>query len=205
MGTNAQPDAVARVLFGQTRRQVLALLLGRPDERFYLRQIVRAVGAGTGAVQRELGQLSEAGLLTRAVEGRQVYFSANQSATIFPELRAIIEKTSGAAEVLRVALSSLIGEDRIRLAFIYGSVAAGSQSTGSDVDLLVVGDVTLAELVPAVRAAETRLGREVNPSVYPANELRARIKKEAHFLKRVLAGPKLFVVGDEHELDRLAR
>lgn len=193
------------MLFGQTRREVLGLLLGRPDERFYLRQIVRTIGAGTGAVQRELNQLTEAGLITRVAEGRQVYFAANRSSVIFPELRAIIEKTAGATELLRAALAPLIGEGRILVAFIYGSVAQGEQRDRSDVDLLVVGDVTLTELVPGLRAVEGRLGREVNPSVYPVQELRDRIRQGAHFLKRVLAGPKRFITGDEHELERLGR
>jgi len=205
MGSQAPADSAGRVLFGQTRREVLGLLLGRPGERFYLRQIVRTVGTGTGSVQRELNQLTEAGLITRVAEGRQVYFSANRSSVIFNELQAIIEKTAGAAEVVRSALAPLIGEGQIQVAFIYGSVAVGRQRVGSDVDLLVVGDVTLAEIVPGLRAAEARLGREVNPSVYPVEEFRERIKQEAHFLKRVLAGPKRFIVGDDHELGRLAR
>jgi len=204
MGSVSTPDRIARVLFGSVRRDVLALLLGRPDESFYLREIVRAVGAGSGAVQRELKQLVEAGLVEREARGHQVYFTANRDAPIFPELQAIVEKTAGAVDVMRKALASLIRQGRIQLALVYGSVAGGKQTARSDVDLLVVGDVTLGDLIPALRVAERRLGREVNPSVYPVKEFRGRLKRGNAFLKRVLAGPKLFVAGDARELDRLA-
>ena len=205
MGTLANPDRVSRVLFGSVRREVLALLLGRPDERFYLREIVRAVGAGSGAVQRELTQLAAAELVRREVSGRQVYFSANQDATVFPELRAIINKTAGVADVVRASLAPLLRAGRIDVALVYGSVASGKQTVKSDVDLLAVGDVTLGDLVPLLRAAERRLGREINPSVYPVAEFRAKLKRGAPFLRRIVAGPKLFVTGGEHELERLAR
>jgi predicted nucleotidyltransferase len=205
MGTTIPPILSARVLFGQTRRDVLALLLGRPDERFYLREIRRTIGGGSGAVQRELKRLVEAGLVERQTDGRQVYFSANRSAAIFPELQAIIQKTAGVAEVLRTGLAPLLRKERIAAAFVYGSVAAGSQTSASDVDLLILGDTTLAEVIPALRRVERRLGREVNPSVYPIKEFRRKLKAGAPFLKRVLTGPKIFVAGDDRELERLAR
>jgi predicted nucleotidyltransferase len=205
MRTDTKPDLIARLLFGSTRREVLALLLGRPDERFYLREIVRAVGGGLGAVQRELKQLVEAGLVEREARGHQVYFWANRDAAIFPELQAIMAKTAGAVEVLRSSLATLISQGRVELAFLYGSVASGKQSARSDVDLLIVGDSSLEAIVPALRAAEARLGREVNPLVYPAKEFRHNVKHDMPFLKRVLAGPKLFVVGDDRALGRLAR
>jgi DNA-binding transcriptional ArsR family regulator len=204
MGTPSA-DLVSRLLFGSTRREVLALLLGRPDERFYLREIVRAVGGGSGAVQRELKQLTDAGLVTRATRGNHVYFSANRDAPIFPELSAIVEKTAGAVDVLRGVLAPLLREGRIDVALIFGSVATGRQTAASDVDLLLVGDVTLSDVVPLVRAAEARLGREVNPSVYSTSEFAEKARRGSAFLKRIQARPKLFVVGDERELERLAR
>ena len=203
MGTLSPASLPAQLLFGQTRRDVLALLFGRPDERFYLRQVLRAAGGGSGGVQRELRQLVEAGLVERVREGRQVYFSANRQAAIFPELQAIIQKTAGAADVLRASLAPLLRDERIVLAFVFGSLAKGAQTAASDVDLLIVGKATLAEIIPAVRLAEQRLGREVNPLVYPAREFRKMLRAGAPFLTRVMAGPKLFIAGDQHELERL--
>ena len=205
MGTIANPDRVSRLLFGSVRREVLALLLGRPDERFYLREIVRSVGGGSGAVQRELKQLVDAGLVDREARGHQVYFAANREAPIFPELQAIVEKTAGTVDVLRASLATLVRDGSIDVALVYGSVAAGKQSARSDVDVLTVGTITLTELVPALRIAEQRLGREINSSVYPAREFREKLKRGAPFLKRIMTGPKLFVAGDKRELERLAR
>jgi uncharacterized protein len=203
MGTEHQADRVARVLFGVVRREVLVLLFGRADERFYLREVMRAVGRGSGAVQRELKELVDAGLVTREMRGHQTYFSANRGATVFHELRAIVEKTTGPAEVLRACLAGHLG--RIMIAFIFGSVATGLSTAGSDVDLLIIGEVSLEEILPAVRTSQERLGREVNPSVYPLRELRQKVKRGVPFLKRVLGGPKIFVFGDEAELERLTR
>jgi predicted nucleotidyltransferase len=198
-------DSVADLLFGSTRREVLALLFSRPDERFYLREILRAAGGGSGAVQRELKQLTEAQLVHREKQGAHVYFSANREAPIFPELRAIVEKTAGTADVLRASLAQLVSKGRIRLAFVYGSVAAGKQTASSDIDLFVIGDASLQEVVPQLERADKRLGREINATVYPAAEFRQKLKRGAPFLKRIVAGAKLFVVGDERELARLAR
>ncbi len=204
MGTAGSSDSVARLLFGSVRRAVLALLLGHPDDRFYAREIIRIAGGGSGAVQRELKQLVEAGLAIRETVGKQVFFSANRNAPVFPELQAIIEKTAGAGDVLRSALAPFVSTGRIRLALIHGSVASGRQTATSDVDLLVVGDVALADIVPALRRAESRLRREVNASVYPAKEFREKAKQRGAFVTRILKGPTLFVAGDENELGRLA-
>ena len=203
MGASS-PDRVSRLLFGSTRREVLALLLGRPDERFYLREIQRAVGGGSGAVQRELKQLTDAGLVEREVRGNHVYFSANRSASIFPELQAIVAKTAGSVDILRAELGSFHRRGQIDVALVYGSVATGKQTAASDVDLLVIGSVTLGEIIPAVRAAERRIGREINPSVYTSREFREKLKRGTAYLKRISAGPKLFVVGDERDFVRLA-
>ncbi|HEY4320391.1 MAG TPA: nucleotidyltransferase domain-containing protein [Gemmatimonadales bacterium] len=205
MGTSPPTASVATLLFGQTRRDILALLLGRPDERFYLREILRSTGGGSGGVQRELKQLVDAGLLNRVREGRQVYFSANRSAEIFPELQSIVQKTAGAVDILRSAFAPLVQQESVALALIYGSVANGTQTARSDIDVLVLGSASLAEIVAVTRHAEERLGREVNPSIYPVMEFRRKVKSGAAFLTRVLAGPKLYLAGDDDELDRLVR
>lgn len=204
MGSGSSADRIAQVLFGAVRREVLALLYGRPDERFYYREILRAARGGSGAAQRELRQLVEAGLVNRVRDGHQVYFSANRESPVFDELQAIVRKTAGVADVVRAMLTPLIRR-HIKLAFVYGSVARGRQTSESDIDLLAVGDVTLADLLPAVRSAEARLGREINPSVYTVREFRQKVRSGAPFIRRVIAGPKLFVIGDESVLGKLAR
>lgn len=205
METISAPDKIARLLFGGVRREILSLLMSRPDERFYLREIVRVIGAGSGAVQRELAQLVEAELLCREVSGRQVYFSANRESLIYEELRAIVEKTAGVADVLRTCLAPLQRTARIEVVFVYGSVARGEQRSHSDVDVMIIGDVTMARVVPALRDAERISRREVNATVMPTFEWREKVAHPSAFMSRVLAAPKLFVVGGEHELERMAR
>jgi predicted nucleotidyltransferase len=198
-------DSASHVLFGATRRGVLSLLFGQPDNRFYFREILRAVGGGSGAVQRELKLLTEAGLIERDRDGHQVYYTPNRQSPIFEELRTIVEKTAGAAGVLRSAFESFVASGDILVAFVYGSTARGGATPRSDVDVLIVGSVTLADLLPALRAAEARLGREVNASVFPPAEFQTKFRRGNAFVKRVMAEPKILVAGDQHELEGLAR
>ncbi len=167
MGTSMSP--VGETLFGQTRQRILALLFGHPGERFYQRRIIKAAGLGSGTVQRDLERLSRSGVLTRSVEGRQVYFQANRQCTVFAELHGIVRKTFGVAQALKEALASTA--DRICVAFIFGSVATGTETSMSDVDVFVVGDnLSLSEVVSAIADAQRDLGREINPSLYPTRE-----------------------------------
>jgi predicted nucleotidyltransferase len=198
--TGASIDPVT-LLFGSTRRRLLGWLLGHPDEAYYLRQIVRQTGTAVGAVQRELELLTAAGLVRRTVQGRQVYFQANRDAPIFPELRGLFAKTTGLVGVLREGLAPL--GDRIQVAFVFGSAARGELRSTSDIDLLVVGHAPFEDVVHALATAQQRLGRDVNPTVYPPNEFRAKVAARHHFLTRVLQDPRLFVVGGDHELGGL--
>jgi predicted nucleotidyltransferase len=202
LGTDPELDLLTAALFGKNRMAVLGLLYGHADERFYLREIVRAAGGGVGAVQRELRQLTRAGVLRRHVEGRHVYFQANAECPVFAELRGLVTKTAGTVEILRTALAPL--RHSVQVAFIFGSVARGEERRVSDVDLLVVGTVRFADLVAAVLPAQERLRREINPTVYPPEEFRSKLGSRHPFLQRVVADPKLFLLGDQHELAKLA-
>jgi predicted nucleotidyltransferase len=201
MSTPSISSNLSGALFGQTRRALLALLYGHPDEAYYLRQLARAGGLGLGAVQREVRRLTEAGILQRTVRGHQVYFQANSECPVFAELKGLMVKTAGAAEVLRAGLAPLAGQ--IKVAFIYGSMAGLRQKNASDVDLMVVGTVSFGDVVAALNAAQDLLHREINPMVYSPAEFRSKLKARHHFLSSVLRNEKVFVVGDEHELARL--
>jgi predicted nucleotidyltransferase len=203
MSTFPDTDNLSGTLFGKTRRAVLSLLYGHADDAFYLRQIARAAGAGLGAVQRELKQLSDAGIIQRIVRGRQVYYQANPRCPVFEELKKLVVKTVGMGAVLQAALAPLA--DRIKVAFIYGSVARNSEGWDSDVDVMVVGKVTFAEIVSSLSEAQKTIGREINPTVYPPAEFRSKLAAGHHFLNTVLKEPTLFLIGDKGELARLAK
>jgi predicted nucleotidyltransferase len=188
-------------LFGKTRRAVLSVLYTHPDESFYLREIVRATNAGMGAVQREVKQLLEAGIIRREMRGNQVYYRADKNCPIFEELKNMMIKTAGIGDVLKVGLQEL--SDRIAVAFVFGSAADGSIQRDSDIDVMVVGNVTFADVTSAFGPAQDTLSREINPSVYSIEEFREKVAAGHHFLKSVLASDKFFLIGDENELERL--
>lgn len=203
MGKSQKSFSLASALFGNTRRAILALFFGRPDESFYFSEVVRAAGGGHGTVQRELDQLSQARILRRVVRGREVHYQADPQCPIFEELKSLVVKTSGVADVLRAALTPLA--ERIQAAFIFGSVAQGRQKAESDVDLLVVGEVTFGDVVSALAPAQKTLAREINPTVYPRTEFRQKLAAGNHFLKTLMQSPRIFLIGDERELEGLGK
>ena len=200
MKTQAPPD-LGTLFFGAYRRRVLGLLLLHPDESFHLREIARATHTQPGTLRRELAQLADAGVLTREKIGNLVRYQANRSCPIYEELRGILKKTAGIVDVLREALSPL--RDRIAVAFVYGSVARGGERSASDIDVMVVGDVSFEEVVGALHDCQEELRREVNPNVYGATEFKRKVRGKDSFLTRVLKEPKLLVQGEDDDIGKL--
>ena len=192
----------AAALFGTTRRHVLAVLFGHPERQFYQHEIAAAVPTRLSAVQRELRRLVDADLVKQTRSGRRVYYQANVDHPLFPELRGIVLKTVGLVDVLKEALAHL--SDRIDIAFVFGSMVAGDPTAASDVDLMVIGHVSLRELAEPLREAESKIWREINPITYKPEEFATRVAEREHFVYSVLEGPKLFIIGSEDELRRLA-
>jgi predicted nucleotidyltransferase len=201
--TTRQKKDLGAALFGRSRRNILGVLFSHPDRAFYLREIIAATGSGTGQVQRELQNLVSVGLVLRERRANQVYFRANAQAPVFEELKGIVAKTFGVADILRDLLAPFAR--RIQVAFIYGSVARGEDTARSDIDLMIVGDVMLSELANTLHEAESKLERPVAPTIYEPQEFRDRVHAGQHFLSQVLKRPRLFVAGDEDELRRLAQ
>lgn len=196
MSTKQLRDNLSMALFGKTKRALLALFFSNPEESFYLRQIARLTAAGQGSVQRELKKLTEAGIIERLERGRLVYFRAVRSCPIFGELKGLILKTAGLVEVLRSALSPV--SDKIDLAFVFGSQARGKAKAASDIDLFIVGNVDELELHRFISQAEGLLNRSINYTFLTAQEYKKRQKEKGGFLARVLAGEKIFIIGDGH-------
>jgi len=193
---------LSAALFGRTRRAVLGLLFTHPEDSFYLRELARRAGAGLGAVDREVSRLTRARIITRTARGHQVYYQANPRCPVFAEIKGLMVKTSGLAEVLQAALTPLA--ERIRVALVYGSFAREDYRRASDVDVMIVGDPTFAEVVAAVNPAQETLAREINPTVYSVDEFRSRLAAQNHFVKTVLRDKKIFLIGDKRELANVA-
>jgi len=188
-------------LLPRVRRDILALLFARPDGAFYQREIVRATEGGKGAVERELRSLVDAGILLREKSGNLAYYRANRDCPIYAELRGIMLKTAGLADVLREALARV---DGIRFAFVFGSMAQGTGDAKSDVDVLIVGNASFADVSAALLPAQERLSREVTPTVYSPDEFRQRMAEKHHFLARVLSEPKIMLLGSPDDVERVS-
>lgn len=190
---------LADALFTQTQQRVLGWVFGQPQRTFTVSELIASAGAGSGAVQRELAKLVASGLLTVKPVGNQKHYQANAAAPIHDELVAIVQKTFGLAEPLREALHPLA--DRIEAAFIYGSVAKGTDTAASDIDLMVISDtVGFADVLLALDETGRWLGREINPSIYSRAEFGKRLKDENAFVMRVLQQPKLWLIGGMDDL-----
>jgi uncharacterized protein len=199
MRTNSR--SLGDLLFGQTRGRVLALLFGKPDQTSFVRQIAREIGTSVGSVQRELETLSEVGLLNRTTIGRQVFYQANTHHPAFADIRSLIAKTSGIFHQLRSALGPL--GSQITFALVYGSIARGDEDAGSDVDLMIVGNVTLDGVLAQLTSVENAIGRPINPTIYSLKEFKTKIKDGNHFITSVLHGKKILLIGDEDELGKM--
>jgi predicted nucleotidyltransferase/DNA-binding MarR family transcriptional regulator len=188
-------------IFSRYRRQVLALLLLRPDEQFHVRELERLTGISAGSLHRELKAMAQAGLLTRERQGNQVLYRADRSCSIYEELASIFRKTVGLAALLNDALAALAA--RIQVAFVFGSVATGKQHAGSDLDVCVLGDVELLEVVKALGSVQENLRREINPVVMSATRFIDQLVQHERFAERIYDEPKIFVIGNEDEFRKL--
>lgn len=206
MGTNQSPQtatsSLADALFPKVRQRVLGVLFGNVGRSFYANEVIALAQSGTGAVQRELVALADCGLLTVTKVGNQRHYQANASSPVFDELRGLVLKTVGLADVLRTALAPLAGQ--IEAAFVYGSVAKQLDTAQSDVDVLIVSpDLGYADVFGALEAASDTLGRKVNPTLYTPKDIASRIHNNNAFVTKVLDQPKIWLIGDALIFDQM--
>jgi predicted nucleotidyltransferase len=188
-------SAIGDALFTKTQQRVLGLLYGKPEQSYYLNEIVRLAAVGKGSVNRELDKLCAAGLLTVSRQGNQNHYQANANNPIFNELKAITQKTFGVVDIIKAALAPLLPQ--LNCAFIYGSVAQGTEHAGSDIDLMLVGDdMSYSEVMELLAPAEKQLGRTINPTLYTVAEFTDRKKSHQPFITRVMEQPKLWLMGE---------
>jgi predicted nucleotidyltransferase len=199
MGTKkgaSSPGGLAGALFTPVQRRVLGLLFGQPERSFGSAELIRRAGSGTGAVHRQLMRLERAGLVRATRVGNQKHYQADPGSPVFVELHGLVVKTVGLVEPLRAALASL--EKKIAFAFVFGSVARGTERGGSDIDLFVVSDeLSFPDLYEALRSAEEALARTIQPTVVTRAEWRRKRSGKDSFVKRIAAQPKLVVLGSE--------
>jgi predicted nucleotidyltransferase len=190
---------LSNALFSKVQQRVLALIFGRPERSFYTSEIIRNVGSGTGAVERELSRLENSGLVSVERIGNQKHYRANRQSPIFEELRSLVLKTIGLAQPLRESLAPY--SDKIRTAFVYGSVANGMDTARSDIDLMVIGqDLAYPDLYAGLQKAETALHRQVSPNFLSPEDWRRKLAQKNPFITKISAQPKSFIFGSEDDL-----
>lgn len=198
-GADDAAVSLSDALFTSTQQRVLGQLFASATRSYSVSELIQSTGAGSGAVQRELARLTQSGLLEVALVGRQKRYSANPDSPIFAELSAIVRKTFGLAAPLREALQPLA--EQLRAAFVYGSIAKGTDTARSDIDLLLLSDsLTYADAMRVLHPAMQQLGRDINPTVYDRSTWDTRLREGNSFVTRVLAQPRIWVMGGEHEL-----
>jgi len=185
-------------LFTTTQQKVLALLYTQPERSFYTKEIIRLTGMGVATIKRELDRMLAAGIVSMTKIGNQHHYQANADCPIYVELLSIVKKTFGVSGVISLALSPIA--ERIEWAFIFGSVASGKETSKSDIDLLIIGDVGFAEVVSELYSIQETLGREINPKIYSRDGWTQMQREKGAFIKEILAKPRMGVMGDADEL-----
>ena len=199
ISSRSRRRSLADALFTKTQQRVLGVLFGQPDRSFYVSELIRNAGTGSGAAQRELAKLEESGLVEARRIGRQKHYQVNAVSPLYSELRSIVLKTVGLAEPLRDALKPL--SKAIRAAFVYGSVAKAADQSASDIDLMIISEaLAYSDVFMALASATHRLGRNVNPTLHTRAEWAKGLAAKNAFFVRVMAQPKVWVVGNKHDL-----
>lgn len=203
MGTNRDVVGLSDALFSKVQQRVLALIFGQSDRSFYTSEIMRNVQSGVGAVGRELSKLERSGLVSVERIGNRKHYRANHAAPIFEELRGLIEKTVGLAEPIKKSFQPYAG--RIKSAFVYGSVARGTDTARSDIDLMVIGnDLNYSDLYTATQNTEIALRRKINPLFLSSRDWHRKASDKGSVFHKISQSPKIFIVGSEEDLQEWA-
>ena len=194
-------NRLAELLSSRARAEIFRLLFRGTGEELHVREIERRSGLNDSTLRQELRKLTRLDVVRSRRDSNRVYYRAKTENPLYPEIRNLVLKTSGLADILKSALA----DKRIRVAFVFGSVARGEEKAGSDVDLMVIGQLGLRDLSGLLSGIEEKIGREVNPYVLQEAEFRKRVRTKEHFVSQVMESSKLFIIGSPHELEAMGR
>src|SRR6266446_2686695 len=195
MGSRAIPSTgLAGALFASVQQRVLGLLFGQPDRSFYVSELIRLAGSGTGAVHRELMRLVDSGLVTLTRVGNQKHYRANHESPIFAELHGLVVKTVGLVVPLGDALAPI--SKKIRAAFVYGSVAKGGDTSRSDIDLMIISSgLSYRDIYAVLQNAEAILHRPINPNLMTLADWKRKVAERSPFVAKIDTQTKIFIIG----------
>jgi len=190
-----------KLFSSKTRVEILKLFLFNANNSFYQRQISNLTAQSIRGVQREVDKLNRMGLIERSIQGNRIYYKVNKKCSIIEDLKNIFFKSVGIAEALKESLK----EKGIKIAFIYGSYAKGEESLLSDIDLMVIGDISSKEFSSILSKPKKELMREINYVVFSLNEFINKAIQKDHFINSVIKDKKTYIVGNEDELKGLIK
>jgi len=193
---------LSEILSSNVRADIFRLLFGVNDSELHMREIERRSGYAIGTIQTELKKLLRLDLVIKRKDGNRTYYRANKNHPLFLDIQRLVLKTVGLVDVLH---NKLKNNREILIAFVFGSIARQREMAESDVDLFVVGDLGLRKLVGLLSGVSDKIGREINPHVFTVKELRKRLTEKDHFITRVFDEPKIFILGNDNELNTMAK
>jgi DNA-binding transcriptional ArsR family regulator len=194
-------NALSILLSSRARAEIFRLLFNGSEEELHIREIQRRSGLNDSTIRQELRKLAELGLVSGRKDSNRIYYSANKNNPLYQDIQNLVIKTSGLVDVFKGPLQ----DNRIEIAFMFGSIPKGGMNAGSDVDIMIIGDIGLRDLSGLLSGIPERIGREVNPYILSRAEFRKRFQDKEHFLSTVLGSPKIFVIGNEHDLSTMGR
>jgi len=194
-------NTLSILLSSRARAEIFRLLFSGLGEELHVREIQRRSGLNDSTIRQELRKLSDLDLISGRKDSNRIYYNANRENPLYQDIQNLVIKTSGLVDVLRTPFQ----DKRIELAFIFGSIPKGETNAGSDVDIMVIGEIGLRNLSSLLSGIPERIGREVNPFILSRAEFRKRLQEKEHFLSSVLRSPKIFIIGNEHDLSAMGR
>lgn len=189
------------ILSSRVRAEMFRLLFGLDEKELHLREIERQASLSLGTIRQDLQKLVKLDLVTTRRDGNRLYYRANTDHPLYPEIRKLVLKTAGLVEIFK----SVLDQEGVEVAFVFGSLASSREKAASDVDLMVIGVVGLRTLSSWLAEVSDQIGREINPHIMTVEEFRRRKEKGDHFLSNVLEFPKLFIIGNENDLAAMGR
>lgn len=187
----------SEILSSKVRAEIFRLLFGVTAQELHMRELARRSGLAIGTIQTELKKLCRLDLVTSRRDGNRLYYRAKQAHPLYSDIRNLVLKTVGLADVLQQALAE---NKQIRIAFVFGSIARQEELAGSDVDLMIIGELGLRDVAGLLAGVADQISREINPHVLGTEEFSKRRAEGDHFVTQVLCAPKIFIIGDEDEL-----
>ncbi len=194
-------NTLSEILSSRTRSEIFKLLFGTVEEELHVREIQRRSGLNDSTIRQELRKLVRLDLVIGRKDSNRVYYKANKSNPLYTDLRNLVLKTVGLADILRDALQ----DERIQVVFVFGSMVEGKENSDSDVDLLIIGDVGLRKIAELLEDVSEKIGREINPNVISKDEFLNKIKTGEHFISSIMNTSKLFIIGTERDLEEMGR